>query len=72
MASTTRRTPATGCPSIGTQITFDVAETDADLAIAVAEPVAVTGELAELSAQLEHRGIHGCANCSVVPLPGTD
>ena len=37
---------------------FDVAETDADLAIAVAEPVAVTGELAELSAQLEHRGIH--------------
>lgn len=36
---------------------FDVAETNADLALAVAEPVAVTGEIAELSDQLELRGI---------------
>jgi hypothetical protein len=36
---------------------FDVAETNADLALAVAEPVAVTGELAELSDQLERSGI---------------
>lgn len=36
---------------------FDVEETNAALAIAVAEPVVVTGELAELSEQLEHRGI---------------
>jgi len=36
---------------------FDVEETNAALAIAVAEPVAVTGELAELAEQLEHRGI---------------
>jgi Plasmid pRiA4b ORF-3-like protein len=36
---------------------FDVEETDAALAIAVAEPVAVTGELAELAEQLDHRGV---------------
>jgi hypothetical protein len=36
---------------------FDVEETNAALATAVAEPVAVTGELAELADQLEHRGI---------------
>jgi hypothetical protein len=36
---------------------FDVAETNARLALAVAEPVAVTGELAELSDQLERGGI---------------
>ena len=36
---------------------FDVEETNAALAIAVAEPVAVTGELAELAEQLDHRGI---------------
>jgi hypothetical protein len=36
---------------------FDVEETNAALAVAVAEPVAVTGELAELADQLEHRGI---------------
>ena len=36
---------------------FDAEETNAALAIAVAEPVAVTGELAELAAQLDHRGI---------------
>ena len=36
---------------------FDVEETNAALAVAVAEPVAVTGELAELAEQLEHRGI---------------
>lgn len=36
---------------------FDVEETNAALAIAAAEPVAVTGELAELAEQLEHRGI---------------
>jgi Plasmid pRiA4b ORF-3-like protein len=36
---------------------FDVEETNVALAIAVAEPVAVTGELAELLEQLDHRGI---------------
>ena len=36
---------------------FDVEETNTALAIAVAEPVAVTGELAELAEQLDHRGI---------------
>lgn len=36
---------------------FDVEEADAALAIAVAEPVAVTSELADLAEQLEHRGI---------------
>ena len=36
---------------------FDVEQTNAALAIAVAEPVTVTGELAELLDQLEHRGI---------------
>jgi hypothetical protein len=36
---------------------FDAEETNAALAVAVAEPVAVTGELAELAEQLEHRGI---------------
>ena len=36
---------------------FDVEEADAALAIAVAEPVAVTGELADLAEQLERRGI---------------
>jgi hypothetical protein len=36
---------------------FDVEETNAALAVAVAEPVAVTGELADLSEQLERRGI---------------
>ena len=36
---------------------FDVEETNAALAVAVAEPVAVTGELAELAEQLERRGI---------------
>ena len=36
---------------------FDLEETNAALAVAVAEPVAVTGELAELAEQLEHRGI---------------
>ena len=36
---------------------FDVEETNAALAITVAEPVAVTRELAELAEQLEHRGI---------------
>ena len=36
---------------------FDVEETNAALAIAVAEPVAVTGELAELAEQLDLRGI---------------
>ena len=36
---------------------FDVEETNAALAIAVAEPVVVTGELAELSEQLDRRGI---------------
>ncbi len=36
---------------------FDVDEVDAALASAVAEPVAVTEELAELVEQLEHRGI---------------
>lgn len=36
---------------------FDVEEANAALAIAVAEPVAVTEELAELSEQLEHRGV---------------
>jgi hypothetical protein len=36
---------------------FDVEETNAAVAVAVAEPVAVTGELAELAEQLEHRGI---------------
>jgi hypothetical protein len=36
---------------------FDVEETNAALTVAVAEPVEVTGELAELSEQLERRGI---------------
>ncbi len=36
---------------------FDVEETNAALAIAVAEPVEVTGELAELAEQLERRGV---------------
>ena len=36
---------------------FDVEETNAALAVATAEPVAVTGELAELADQLERRGI---------------
>ena len=36
---------------------FDVEETNAALAIAVADPVAVTEELAELADQLERRGI---------------
>lgn len=36
---------------------FDVEETNAALAVAVAEPVAVTGELAELAEQLDRRGI---------------
>jgi hypothetical protein len=36
---------------------FDVEEANAALAIAVAEPVAVTGELAELAEQVERRGI---------------
>lgn len=36
---------------------FDVEETTAALAIAGAEPVAVTAEVAELAEQLEHRGI---------------
>lgn len=37
--------------------TFDLDETNAALAVAVAEPVAVTGELAELCEQLDHRGV---------------
>lgn len=36
---------------------FDVEETNAALAIATAQPVAVTGELAELAEQLARRGI---------------
>ncbi len=36
---------------------FDVEEANAGLSIAVAEPVVVTGELAELAEQLDHRGI---------------
>ena len=36
---------------------FDVEETNAALAIAVAEPVAVTSELTDLAEQLDHRGI---------------
>ncbi len=36
---------------------FDLEEINAALAVAVAEPVAVTGEMAELCEQLEHRGI---------------
>jgi hypothetical protein len=36
---------------------FDVEEANAVLTIALAEPVEVTGELADLSQQLEHRGI---------------
>jgi hypothetical protein len=36
---------------------FDVEETNAALSVAVAEPVPVTGELAGLAEQLEHRGI---------------
>ena len=36
---------------------FDVEEANAALAIAVVEPVAVTGEMAELAEQLDHRGI---------------
>ena len=37
--------------------TFEVDEANAALAVAVAEPVAITGELAELADQLERRGI---------------
>ena len=48
----------TGCPSTGTPTHFDIEETNAALAVAIAEPVAVTGELAELSEHLERRGIH--------------
>lgn len=36
---------------------FDLEETNAALAIAVAEPIAVSGELTELADQLERRGI---------------
>jgi hypothetical protein len=36
---------------------FEIEETNAALAVAIAEPVAVTGELAELSEKLERRGI---------------
>ncbi len=36
---------------------FDIDETNEALAVASAEPVAVTGELAELAGQLERRGI---------------
>ena len=36
---------------------FDVEEVNAALAVVAAEPVAVTGELAELAEQLDHRGI---------------
>ncbi|GAB3198352.1 hypothetical protein GCM10027062_12320 [Nocardioides hungaricus] len=36
---------------------FDVEEANAALAVVVAEPVAVTGELAELAEQLEHHGV---------------
>jgi hypothetical protein len=36
---------------------FDVEETSAALMVAVAEPVAVTAELAELAERLDHRGI---------------
>ncbi len=36
---------------------FDLDEVNAALAVAVAEPVAVTGELAELVAQLDRRGV---------------
>lgn len=36
---------------------FDVNEANAALTIAVAEPVEVTGELADLAEQLEHRGV---------------
>ena len=36
---------------------FDVKETNTAISLAIAEPVAVTGELAELAEQLEHRGI---------------
>lgn len=36
---------------------FDLDGTNAALAIAVAEPVAITGELAELAGQLDRRGI---------------
>lgn len=36
---------------------FDVEETNAALAVSVAEPVAVTGELAELAERLEGRGV---------------
>ena len=36
---------------------FDVEEANAALAIAVVEPVAVTGGMAELAEQLDHRGI---------------
>ena len=36
---------------------FDVEETNAALAIAVVEPVAVTGELAELAERVERRGV---------------
>ena len=36
---------------------FDVEEANAALAIAVAEPVGVTGELADLAEQLERRGV---------------
>ncbi len=36
---------------------FDVAETNDAIAVAVAEPVAVTGELADLAERLERRGV---------------
>ena len=36
---------------------FDVEEVNAALAVVAAEPVAVTGELADLAEQLDHRGI---------------
>ena len=36
---------------------FDVEETNAALAVSVAEPVLVTGEMAALAEQLESRGI---------------
>ena len=37
---------------------FDTGEVEAALSVAVAEPVAVTGELGDLLEQLERRGIH--------------
>ena len=50
---------------------FDVEEINAALAVAVAEPVAVTGELAELSERLERRGARCCGRCWVAR-PRTD